>query len=281
MARLNDFIRAEMLEARLDDYEKAGLGNHRNVKFAKEMIARAAGGKGFSPGQRKWVMSIIEDALPEASDASMVERIDAALAVEGIPLRARTTLQDFRLKAFNGWSLSNKQQAWLNSLLANAEQIKEHGPWVPTDEENILIKTCVKLSNRYSAYYLEGQPGLKRSIYAAMGYVNGGCSSTSAQENDFTAWNMEKLFTKFQKPLAELSEPKHPAGEMRWVPVKTPIPSTNPYQRGFNTEWHYSMVVGMPVVNEIGSVCYPMIVNGNMIDVPSEDVKKRCPKKTS
>ncbi len=277
MPRMNDTRRGELLRARLEEYDNAGLAEHRSAKFGKDMLARLARGKGFTTSQRKWVTSIIESGLPEPKDPALVERIDEGLAVDGISVRTQAVLNDFRIKAFNGWYLSERQQAFLENLLSEASEIAENGPWCPSDSEIEKIRLCVQLSNRYDSNYLYSHGGLSKAIAKATHFLDNGASAEAAVKFGFDEWCMERLFKQFKTRLFEVENPKHVAGEMRWAPARTER-QANSWQRRYVTDWHYSMVVDSPVIDEKGRVAYPMIVGGELKNVPSEDIKKRRPK---
>ena len=277
MPRLNDASRAELLKARVAEYEAAGLGDHRNARFARDMIARAARKKWFSAAQRKWVMSIIEDDLPTPKNAELVARIDEALEVVGLSPRTKEVLNDFRGKAFNGWALSEKQTSFMENLLTEASDIAKRGPWCPTAEEIEKIRLCIDLAKRYDEGYFYSHGGLAKAVAKGRLFLNEGATGEAASKFGFDEWCMNHLFKQFKTPLSELANPKHPAGEMRWAPVRTYF-AVGPWNRGFKTTWHFSMVVDAPVVDDKGQVAYPMIVDGSFTNVASSNIKKRQPK---
>lgn len=275
MARMNDTHRAELLTGRLAEYETAGLKEHRSACFARDMIARAGRGKGFTAGQRKWVMSIINEPLPVPKNQARYEVIRAAAAVEGIKTRTRDILEDFAVKFFNGWGLSEKQEAFLEKLLAEVEETRANGPWVPTPPQLDDIRSCAMLSNRYNSFYLQSHPGLSVAIQKAhqfMTYISEGQSLIAAlTESAFDEWCMNKLFKQFKTPLTELAQPKHPAGEMRFtlhnVHGALPVALT-------------IIIVAEPTVNKHGQICYPTIINGALENISSERIAKRMPRIT-
>lgn len=272
MARMNDQLRAGLLTERLNEYNTAGLKNHRNARFAGDMIARAARGKGFTAGQRKWVMSIIEEPLPTAKNPERHAAILAAAAVEGLKPRSRDILTDFATKVFNGWSLSEKQEAFLNKLLAEAEETLSNGPWLPTAPQLDDIRLCVQLSARYNSMFLTTHPGLQKALHNAhrmMVHINEGRGLiTALAESGLDEWCMNKLFKQFKTPLTELANPKHPSGEMRYT-VKKSV--------GIATVYNI-IIVDEPVINKQGQISYPAIVDGVLENVPSDRIAKRRPR---
>lgn len=272
MPRMNDARRAELLKARLEEYRAVGLENHRNALFATSMVNRAARGKGFTAGQRSWVMNILEQPLPSAKDPERYEAILAAAAVEGLKHSTKNILKDFAIKVFNGWSLSEKQEAFLERLLAEAASTAEHGPWRPSEDEMEKIRLCLELSRRYDDNFYYSHGGLAKAVSKARAFM-----SDADSKVEFDEWCMNRLFKQFKTPLNELANPKHPTGEMRWAPVRTHF-AVGHWNRGYKTTWHFSMVVDAPVVDDKGQVAYPMIVDGSFMNVASSNIKKRQPK---
>jgi len=277
MPRLNDAARAELLKTRVAEYESAGLGDHRNARFARDMISRASRKAGFTAAQRKWVMSIIEDDLPAPKNAELVARIDEALGVVGLNPRAKEILNDFRGKAFNGWALSEKQTSFMENLLAEASETAKTGPWCPAPEEIEKIRLCVDLAKRYDESYFYSHGGLAKAVAKGRLFLNDGATGEAASKFGFDEWCMNHLFKQFKTPLEELANPKHPAGEMRWAPI-VEYHQVSTWNGAFKTDWHLSMVVDRPVVNDKGQVAYPMIVAGSFTNIASNDIKKRQPK---
>ena len=276
MARMNDTRRAQLLTERLAEYEAAGLDGHRSARFARDMISRSARGKGFTASQRKWVMSIIEEPLPTPKDPERHATILAAAAVEGLKPRTRDILKDFAIKVFNGWNLSEKQEAFLEKLLAEAMDTLDNGPWIPTAPQLHDIHLCVQLSARYASVFLSTHPGLTKALLRvdrlkmytpSMGLV------AAMAESGFDEWCMNKLFKQFKTPLAELANPKHPSGEMRYL-VKT----VGNHVTGFEKVVHNIIIVDDPVVNDKGEVSYPAIVGGTLENIPSGHIAKRRPR---
>jgi len=278
MPRMNDPKRAELLLPRIAEYEAAGLSNHKNATFARDMVGRSRRGKSFSPAQRKWVMSIIEQGIPTAADPIRHARILEAAEVPGLKVRSKDALLDFGRRVFNGWSLSAKQEKFLEGLLGEADDCAANGPWVPTPEEASALSTCNRLAARYNIRYLESHPGLYSALQKARsfckGLSNGHTIITATLESGLDKWSVDKLFKQFKTPFAELASPKHPAGEIRFF-VKS---VWNVATQSNDTIAHIALVVDEPVIDNGGQIAYPVIVQGEMKNIPSDRLGKRRPK---
>ena len=275
MARTNDFKRAELLKQRVEEYDAAGLSSHRNAQFAKDMVGRAQLGKGFTAGQRKWVESIINEPIPTARDQALYDQILSASETKGLKRRSKEILLEFSIKAFNGWNLSEKQSAFLASLLKEADDVSANGPWLPSPEQITDLHACMKLSRRYQhSGFLSSHPGLQKALIVTdhfLGWIGKyGDDADSVVQSGLSEWHVNKVLKQFKTPLAELASPKHPAGETRYVKYM---------DDNMNTSYYIALIVDDPVVSDKGQVTYPVIVNGTMKHVLGERLMKRGPKK--
>jgi len=275
MARTNDFKRAELLKQRVEEYDAAGLSGHRNAKFAQDMIDRTQLGRGFTAGQRKWVESIINEPIPTARDQALYDQILSASETKGLKRRSKEILLEFSIKAFNGWSFSEKQNAFLTSLLEEAGEVSLNGPWLPSPEQITDLHTCMKLSRRYQhSGFLSSHPGLQKALIVTdhfLGWIGKyGDDADSVVQSGLSEWHVNKVLKQFKTPLAELASPKHPAGETRYVKYM---------DNNMDTSYYIALIVDDPVVSDKGQVTYPVIVNGAMKHVLGERLMKRGPKK--
>ena len=274
MARTNDFKRAELLKQRVEEYDAAGLSGHRNAKFAQDMIDRTQLGRGFTAGQRKWVESIINEPIPTARDQALYDQILSASETKGLKRRSKEILLEFSIKAFNGWSFSEKQNAFLTSLLEEAGEVSLNGPWLPSPEQITDLHTCMKLSRRYHhSGYLSSHPGLQKALIVTEHFLGWtekyGNDAGSVTESGLSEWHVNKVLKQFKTPLAELASPKHPAGETRYIKTMGP---------DMFMIHHIALIIDDPIVSDKGQIVYPVIVNGGLEHVLGEALKKRGPR---
>ena len=101
---------------------------------------------------------------------SQVDIILHAVQVKGMNEADTNVLNDFARRLKNGWSLSDKQVAFMNALVQKAQKLEVEGPWTPNEEEKAAILQGLNHTKRYSSYYLGGRPGLSRAIHAAIAW---------------------------------------------------------------------------------------------------------------
>ena len=268
MARKSRELRLSQTYELIEAYNTAGLTGHRNVNFAVDMARRIESGRGLSPKQRKWLDSIIDEGIPTAKDSTLYDRIIEARDTDGMQDKEKI-LNDFATKAFNGWTLSPKQQAWLDKMLAEADNFRAHGPWRPDAETVTTLKTCIKLARGYSATYWGTHGGTRKAYETVSAWLTGEdmVASGAAEKNPsiIDEWCCTKLLKGMARPLRELANPKLFPGEMRWFyshQVRDYVPA---------------LVTEGPYVAENGQVVYAALVNGELIE--TDRITKRRAKK--
>lgn len=172
MARMAASQRLELGDKMVEAWTAAGQGNQKSCLFVQDMLFRMRSGKGMSPKQREWFDSAVATPPPQMQNEALVLQLRNAAEVEGMEFHKQTLL-DFARRVGNGWSLTEKQETFMNGLLLKAQQLKEEGPWIPTADERKQIEFVVGVCRRYSSYYLGGRPGLSNSLRNCVHWLNG------------------------------------------------------------------------------------------------------------
>jgi hypothetical protein len=143
-------------------WEEAGLESDRSAIFLRDMIARMQRGRGLSTGQRKYVDSLIDQGAPKVHNAEVIALIDEAVKVPGMT-QCVQPLSDFRYKLSKGWKLSEKQQAFLDGMLKQAEELAANGMPVLSKRDRDLIVGLCKQCRTQSDWYWSHRPGAHRA----------------------------------------------------------------------------------------------------------------------
>ena len=259
MPRKSTALRLSQTLTLIEGYEQAALGEHRNARFARDMAARLGRGKGLSPKQRKWLDSIIEEGIPAPKDTTLYDRIMEAIDVDGMQDKAQI-LSDFAHKAFNGWDLSPKQQAWLDKMLAEADHFRAHGPWRPTDDVITRLRLALQVARGYSGTYWSTHGGTRKAYETVAAWITGEDAKGPGESNPtvIDEWCCDKLLKSMARPLRELDNPKFTPGEMRWLFIRKTYPETG-------GDYAPALVTSGPYVSEKGDVVYDALVNGEMV----------------
>ena len=255
MARKSRELRLTQTKTLIEAYEAAGLGNDRNCRFAQDMEWRLSRNKGLSPKRREWLDSIIEEGVPTPKgDLELLARVEVGAAVKGMTEFDTGILTEFAGKIRRGWDLSPKQTAWMDKLLAKADDIVANGVWAPDDETTARLQNCVKLALAYSSGYWATHGGTAKALNNVKAFLD---NTTPVDE-----WSVNKLIKAMARPLRELETPKFEVGEMRWHYVAS---------QGYAT----ALVSEGPFINDRGQVVYAAWVNGTMIETANLTKQRR------
>ena len=255
MARKSRDLRRQQTENIIQAYEDAGLGKDRNCKFARDMLQRLAGSASLSTKQRAWLDSIIEKGVPLLKNKELVNQLMAAANLKGMEKR-REVLTDFASKLGRGWDLSKKQTVWLNSMLAEAADIRKNGPWIPDEKLKAKMQIAIIIGQGRDGWFFAHRTG----TYKAHNIV---AKWLADPENSYIdQWSCNQLLKAYKATFRELENPKHLPGELR-------------YFRG-----NAALIAELPYVRR-GKIFYPAMVGGFMLDLPAKEIGKRGPRKVN
>jgi len=263
MPRKSRDLRLSQTLALITAYEEANLGDDYRIRFARDMAVRLTRGKGTSTKQRNWLDTLIEEGVPAPKgDPALLARIEAAQAVEGMSTRDVEILGEFAGKIARGWDLSEKQTAWMNAILDNADRIAVEGPWKPTAEQAVRLEACVKLARGYARMHWGNNPGTFKALQAVDFYLtNGGA---------IEEWHVNKLLKAMKGKLKELFEtpyvtPEKPCWAVGLIDGKR--------------VWGLATPMGEPSVNDKGQIVYPVLTSsGSLVELSQNNLAKRKPR---
>ena len=251
MARKSRDLRLSQTKDLIVKYEAAGLGNDKACQFMRDMEYRLERNKGLSTNRRNWLDSLIDEGVPEAKNPERVEEILAAANLEGMQEK-KSVLEDFAGKVRKGWSLSEKQEKWLNAMLAEAQDIRVNGVWHPSGELKADLEICMRLAKTKNGWFWSHKPGAAKAYQKVESYMNG--FITRVDE-----WACNKFVNVFKTTMKELKTPKHAVGAMCFI--------------GYSNE--VAVIADVPFVTEHGKLVYPIIVSGSMRDESAGNIYKR------
>lgn len=272
MPRKSRELRLSQTKCLIEAYNSAGLCSDRSFRFMTDMAFRIEQGKGMSKGQRNYLDSLIEQGVPKPKNEDRVNEILSAAAVDGMQDVA-STLKDFAHKVGKGWSLSEKQEGFLDKLLKKSEKIKKQGRYRPTDAlvEDLIIAT--KLARTKNSWYWQHRQGTYRAyekvsvwlewrnrVKALTSIVSNSSENTDTAPNTqahslvgdepiVDEWSVNMMLKSGKKVISELKNPKHLPGEMR-------------YYKGSNI----ALITGDPRLDKDGAVIYPVMVDGKEVE---------------
>jgi len=272
MPRKSRALRLSQTQNLAAQYETAGLKSDRSYRFMNDMIMRLDQGKGLSKGQRNYLDGLIDQGVPKPKNEDRVKEILAAANVDGMQ-DVSSTLNDFAHKLGKGWSLSEKQESFLASLLAKAEKTKAHGRYRPCTDliEDLIIAS--RVAEKKNSWYWQHRQGTRRAYEKVHAWLNwrtrseelasivessstSGSDTASVQAHAIVGdepiideWSVNMMLKAAKKVISELKCPKHLPGEMR-------------YYKGKNI----ALITGEPRLDSGGTIIYPTMVGGEEIE---------------
>jgi len=243
------------MEGVLDSVPKA--------RFLDDMIYRLERKKALSPRRREWLDTIIGSPLPEAKNKELWERITKAGNAHGLDSNTRQLLlNDFAIKAFRGWSMSEKQAAFLNRLLDRADDVLKNGPYCPSDKTITRMKLACQFATSRDSAYWRNRPGEMKAYSTVFKWL--ACIERDTdpfdQNIELSEWHVNKLFHSSRVPLREVDNPKFVHGAM------------------VNHRGNHALVVAGPHPGRRGEAYYTLLVGGDMIESSVKDIRKRLKK---
>ena len=200
-------------QAAIAQWEAAGLGADRRLSFMRDSLRTLLRGKSLSSKQRWWLDALCAEGPPAPKgDPALLARIDAALP-HADPRNGGTILRDFRHRITMGWTLSEKQTAFMTGLLEDAERIGREGRWSPDPELRAKVDFACGVLRGRSSTWRGTHPG---TMEACSRYVQW-CADPEGHFIDERT--IRKIIDSCGPALREFEKPKFAEGEMVVIDV--------------------------------------------------------------
>jgi hypothetical protein len=250
-------------EQRLEDVRKAiaqweatGLGADRRLGFMRESLLALQRGKSLTTKQREWLDALCAEGPPAPKgDPALLARIDAALP-HADPRNGGTILREFRHRITMGWTLSEKQAAFMAGLLADAERIAREGRWTPDPDLRAKADfACGVLGGRSSTW-----KGTHPGTMEACSRYSEWCKDPESHFIDERTVN--KILAACGPAVREFERPKFEQGEMVVIDV------------GFiDVPRSWGVVCSRPVPLN-GAVGYEVLTEGKPVLCAGDTIKR-------
>ena len=269
MPRKSREKRIQDTKAAIEAWTDNGLGNDYQVRFMNDMLRCLNAGRGLSTKQRNWLDSLHADGPPTPKcDPAEISKIDAAIKVLAKDTRSVDALTSFRGQIYKGRKLSEKQANFLNILLAKADHIIDNGHYRPTEEQISDLKIALAVCRARAQWIGQNKPGTFKAYEKVNSWMVAEklIASGEIEENLFIIdeWTVNKVLDAGKVAIREVKNPKHPAGSMRYV-----------FYRGKSSLCLVSSAPSVEGPNFRGKVEYECLIDGNVIWVTGENLKKR------
>ena len=219
MARKSRTLRLSEAQALLAAYTAAGLEQDRSYTFLRDMVTRL-GRRDISGGQKKYLDSLITQGVPQPKNPERCAEIQAAIDTAGMEGVVQP-LSDFKFKLSKGWSLSEKQEKFLQSLLSQATQLRETGLPVLSEQERSLVEGLLRHAKTKGGYYWQHRYGTAqlmervKEFYALHGTV---------LERD-----LARLKKAFKGVVRQITEVRAPSGSLAYIARDAVMVVSDPY----------------------------------------------------
>lgn len=280
MPRKSRDLRLSQTLSLIDQYATAGIGHaDKSFRFMSDMVTRLDQGKSLSSGQRNYLDNLIDQGVPSLKNENRVNHILAAAEVDGMQ-EVAATLKDFAYKVGKGWSLSEKQESFLEKLLQKSEKLKVTGRYRPSSEdiEDLLVADAIL--RHKNGWYWQHRIGTGKAYDKVHTWLKWYTSKTALDnlvanhpEHSFQLekepiidkWSCEKVLKTVKNQIHEIKNPRHLVGAMAWM--KT-------YGASGKSTKALGLVSGLPSIQK-GTIVYPFLFDGEDIMVPTDQLKKR------
>lgn len=252
-------------------YDAAGLSSDRSYRFMIDMKDRLERGKGLSTGQRNYIDNLIEQGVPTPKNTDRVNEILEASRVDGMQNDAKP-LKDFAYKIGKGWSLSEKQEAFLAKLMKKAEDLKVNGRFRPEGQLLSDITNAAEILKHKNSWYFSHRPGTGRALESVSKWLQwkkwadaypdaAGAHSDQYPEPLLDEWVCNKVASSAKTDLKAINNPKFVEGSFAYANFNRKVNS-------------FALITGAPYAKK-GVVVYPCLIDGEELEVPVGNLKKR------
>lgn len=271
MPRKSRDLRLSQTNALIESYRNAGLESDRSFRFMIDMKDRLERGKGLSTGQRNYIDNLIDQGVPTPKNTERVNKILEASRVDGMQNDARP-LKDFAHKIGKGWSLSEKQEAFLAKLMKKAEDLKVNGRFRPEGQLLSDITNAAEILRHKNSWYFSHRPGTARALESVCNWLQwkkwADTAPAAAEvradqypEPLLDEWVCNKVASSAKTDLKAINNPKFAEGSFAYAN----------FNRNVNA---FALITGAPYAKK-GIVVYPCLIDGEEVQVPAGSLKKR------
>ncbi len=248
MPRKSLAVRLAETKATLELWKAAGMEQDRSALFMRDMIIRMERNRGMSTGQRKYVDSLIEQGAPKVHNAELCERINQATAVPGME-QCASALSDFGYKLSKGWDLSPKQKKFLDSMLAQADELQETGIPELSESDKNLVEGLIRACRRQNGFYWNHRPGAHKAYEAAVKELQ--------LHNTITPRTLARFKNSNKSVTRKYENPRLVAGQLAYCRRDA------------------AMIMSAPYFDSRGCLVQDVLVNGELKTVLEDSIGKR------
>jgi hypothetical protein len=264
MPRKSQELRTQQTLDLIAAYDGAGILDSYQGRFIQDIAARMARGRYPTKRQRDWLDSLIDAGVPEPKgDPVLLARINEARELwAGNTNRAYQlrVVNDFCGRVRDGKDLSEKQSAYLESLLAKADKDKAGVKWVPTDEQKENLEAATKLYAGYAAMWRSDRPALRTAVQRVKDWL------VTPEQVEIEEYHYNKLMKSMAGRIKKLKNPRFQQGDMAYFHKSV---------FGEPAEKMIVTCVSDTYVSDKGKIANDWLYDGEVVAIDQERIAKR------
>ena len=214
MPRKSQELRTKQTLELITAYDGAGILDSYQGRFLRDIAAKMERGRYPTKRQRDWLDSLIDEGVPEPKgDPVLLARISEARELwAGNHNRAYQlrVINDFCGRVRDGKNLSEKQVAYLESLLAKAADDKAGVKWVPTDEQKVCLEIASKLYSGYASLWRSDRPAVGKAVERVKEWL------TAPEHVEIEEYHYNKLMKSMAGRIKKFNNPRFQLGDMAY-----------------------------------------------------------------
>ena len=242
-------------------YENESLQETKNFIFTKFVFDNCFSDKPkkISEKMENYIMSIYNSGPPAVKNQDVVSKIESAIQTDHGSPRQNEILESILSQAKSGKNLSDKQISLASKIAEEVLESSRQGFWALSPEEERNIETCLKISKRYSSYYLSGH-----------GYYLGNNLSCLTRNVIPKMISGEKIPLKYKKSyeividkmknhLKDINNPKFKSGDAVF----------------HGNGQRIGLIISGPVIDKDGAIVYEVMEDLKTLFVEQSTIKTR------
>jgi hypothetical protein len=264
MARKSQELRTQQTIDLIAAYDNAGILDSYQGRFLNDIVGRMQRGRYPTKRQRDWLDSLIDEGIPEPKgDVVLLARINEARELwAGNPNRAYQlrVVNDFGGRVRDGKDLSEKQAAYLESLLEKASDDSAGVKWIPTEEQKKDLETASKLYGGYAAMWRSDRPALRTAVQRAKDWL------AEPEHVEIEEYHYNKLMKAMAGRIKKFKNPRFQSGDMGYIHKSV---------FGEPAEKIIVTCVSDTYVSDKGKIANDWLYDGKVVTINEERIAKR------
>tara|TARA_A100001011_G_scaffold398131_2_gene501492 strand:- start:2445 stop:3239 length:795 start_codon:yes stop_codon:yes gene_type:complete len=264
MARKSAAQRMFELKKMIEEYDQDPSAKRLynwDYDFCTSMLDRLGRKKALTKRMRAKIDALVLEGVKKVPSNPEADEMDR-LAEFLINPSTKHALRDFAFKTRKGWSLSVKQKAFAEKLMAEAREVELTGPWVPCENTRKKMALVLELRNCYNSMYWTTHSAGARAMSMLGEYCNGSLPHISEK-----IWESARYAVRGK--LKKIESPRFSLGEKCFLTI-----SGQNEQGTWVTQKHFGIICSKPMIHS-GSIAFDVLVDGDCKTYPCSRISKR------